>query len=94
MSWQDDDRSEITIHNLLQMNSGLEWIEDYNNMSDVTKNAFFSNIIWVKCKKNKQFVGIPDMKHGIIRQALPIYCQIFQNIILTQTRLIWNFWYS
>jgi CubicO group peptidase (beta-lactamase class C family) len=39
-SWQQDDRKNITIHNLLQMNSGLEWDEDYGSISDVTKMLF------------------------------------------------------
>jgi len=34
--WQNDDRREITMNNLLQMNSGLDWNEDYGNLSDVT----------------------------------------------------------
>jgi CubicO group peptidase (beta-lactamase class C family) len=33
--WQNDERSQITINNLMQMNSGLEWNEDYGNSSDV-----------------------------------------------------------
>ena len=39
-SWQNDDRKNITIHNLLQMNSGLAWDEDYGSISDVTKMLF------------------------------------------------------
>ena len=38
--WETDERKEITIHNLLQMNSGLEWDEDYNSISDVTRMLF------------------------------------------------------
>ncbi len=33
--WANDDRREITMNNLMQMNSGLEWNEDYGNSSDV-----------------------------------------------------------
>jgi len=35
-SWQKDDRRNITINDLMQMQSGLEWNEDYGNRSDVT----------------------------------------------------------
>lgn len=33
--WQDDDRKIITLHDLMQMQSGLEWNEDYGARSDV-----------------------------------------------------------
>lgn len=33
--WQNDDRKNITINNLLQMQSGLKWNEDYGSGSDV-----------------------------------------------------------
>lgn len=33
--WQDDDRKTITLHDLMQMRSGLEWNEDYGARSDV-----------------------------------------------------------
>ncbi len=34
--WKEDERSNITLNNLLQMNSGLKWNETYGNLSDVT----------------------------------------------------------
>ena len=33
--WQDDGRKSITLNDLMQMQSGLEWNEDYGNRSDV-----------------------------------------------------------
>ena len=33
--WQGDNRKDITLNDLLQMQSGLEWNEDYGNRSDV-----------------------------------------------------------
>lgn len=38
--WQNDERKNITTNDLLHMNSGLEWEEDYNTISDVTKMLF------------------------------------------------------
>jgi CubicO group peptidase (beta-lactamase class C family) len=34
--WKNDNRREITINNMLHMQSGLRWNEDYGNRSDVT----------------------------------------------------------
>ncbi len=35
-SWKNDERKNITINNLLQMSSGLNWIENYSKLSNVT----------------------------------------------------------
>ncbi len=35
-AWKSDERSSITLNDLMQMQSGLEWNEDYGNRSDVT----------------------------------------------------------
>jgi CubicO group peptidase (beta-lactamase class C family) len=40
--WQDE-RKEITINDLLQMQSGLKWNEDYGNRSDVTVMLYCEN---------------------------------------------------
>lgn len=38
--WDNDDRSKITLNDLLHMKSGLAWEEDYSKISDVTKMLF------------------------------------------------------
>ena len=38
--WAEDDRKKITLDNLLRMNSGLEFNEDYASPSDATKMLF------------------------------------------------------
>lgn len=38
--WENDKRANITLSDLLHMNSGLEWNEDYNNLSGVTRMLF------------------------------------------------------
>ena len=38
--WQTDERKNITINNLMQMQSGLRWNEDYGNRSDVTQMLY------------------------------------------------------
>jgi len=34
--WKEDERSKITLNDLMQMQSGLKWNENYGNKSDVT----------------------------------------------------------
>lgn len=41
--WKDDERSKITISDLMQMQSGLNWNEDYGNRSDVTMMLYCQN---------------------------------------------------
>jgi CubicO group peptidase (beta-lactamase class C family) len=38
--WQGDDRSKITLNDLLQMQSGLKWNEDYGTRSDINLMLF------------------------------------------------------
>ena len=38
--WQGDNRSKITLNDLLQMQSGLKWNEDYGSRSDVNLMLF------------------------------------------------------
>ena len=38
--WETDARSTITINNLMQMNAGLQWTENYFNLSEVTKMLY------------------------------------------------------
>jgi hypothetical protein len=40
LEWQTDERKKITINNLMQMQSGLRWNEDYGNRSDVTQMLY------------------------------------------------------
>jgi len=45
--WKNDERSKITLNDLMQMQSGLRWNEDYGNRSDVTLMLSFVKAIWV-----------------------------------------------
>ncbi len=42
-AWKNDERSKITYNDLLHMNSGLAWEENYKTISDVTKMLFFES---------------------------------------------------
>lgn len=55
-SWKNDKRANITINDLLHMNSGLAWNEDYNTISDVTKMLFLANDM-TKTQEEKELIG-------------------------------------
>ena len=57
-SWQNDERKNITINNLLRMQSGLAWDEDYSSISDVTKMLFLDTDM-TKAQEEKQAVAKP-----------------------------------
>ncbi|MCM4158657.1 serine hydrolase [Antarcticibacterium flavum] len=56
--WEKDARSKISLNNLLQMSSALEWEEDYSKISDVTRMLFLAeNMTCVQLEKT--LVGDP-----------------------------------
>jgi len=57
--WADDERSSITYNDLLHMNSGLEWEEDYNTLSDVTRMLYLESEMG-RSQIEKPLEGIPD----------------------------------
>ena len=57
--WQNDDRKNITYNNLLQMNSGLEWEEDYNKICDVTEMLYLKENM-SKMQAEKELIGEPN----------------------------------
>ncbi|MCE5347492.1 MAG: beta-lactamase family protein [Bacteroidales bacterium] len=52
--WKNDERRKITLNNLMQMQSGLKWNENYGNRSDVT--------VMLHCES--------DMSHFAVDQPL------------------------
>lgn len=53
--WEEDNRRDITLNNLLQMNSGLEWDENYNRMSDAT------NMLYVDADMSELQISNPQI---------------------------------
>ncbi|WP_136465160.1 serine hydrolase domain-containing protein [Flagellimonas onchidii] len=76
--WEQDERKNITLDNLLRMQSGLEWDEDYSKISDVTKMLFLESDM-AKAQRNKKSIAKPtdvwnyssgttNLLSGILRQ--------------------------
>jgi CubicO group peptidase (beta-lactamase class C family) len=58
-AWNLDERSAITYDDLLRMQSGLEWDENYNDISDVTKMLFLSTDMTL-VQPQKKLVAAPE----------------------------------
>ncbi len=90
--WENDDRKNITIHNLLQMNSGLEWDEDYNTISDVTKMLFLSEDM-TKTQLNKPLVGKPNETWNYSSGTTNVLSGILRKQFKTHQEYL-DFWYT
>ncbi|CAM1366827.1 CubicO group peptidase, beta-lactamase class C family [Tenacibaculum sediminilitoris] len=90
--WENDDRKNITIHNLLQMNSGLEWEEDYNTISDVTKMLFLEKNM-TKTQVNKSLIGKPDESWNYSSGTSNLLSGILRTKFDTHQEYL-DFWYS
>lgn len=90
--WQTDDRKKITINDLLHMNSGLEWEEDYVKISDATKMLFQAEDMGkVQLEKTEKYKpnshwnyssGTTNLLSGILRQQFKTHQEYL------------DFWYS
>ncbi|WP_291098012.1 MULTISPECIES: serine hydrolase domain-containing protein [unclassified Flavobacterium] len=90
--WANDERAKITIANLLNMNSGLEWEEDYTKISDVTKMLFLdADMSQAQLIKPTQFKpnthwnyssGTTNLLSGILRKQFKTHQEYL------------DFWYS
>jgi CubicO group peptidase (beta-lactamase class C family) len=51
--WSNDDRKDITLNNVLQMSTGIEWVEDYGSISDVTKMLYTKDDVYKAATTNQ-----------------------------------------
>lgn len=91
-SWQNDARKEITLHNLLQMNSGLEWDENYDEISDATKMLFLDRDM-SKMQEYKPLVGKPNESWNYSSGTTNLLSGVLRNLFETHQDYL-DFWYS
>ena len=91
-SWQNDDRKNITIHNLLQMNSGLEWDENYDEISDATKMLFLDRDM-TKMQEEKPLVGKPNETWNYSSGTTNLLSGILRKQFKTHQEYL-DFWYT
>jgi CubicO group peptidase (beta-lactamase class C family) len=90
--WRKDERKEISIHNLLQMNSGLEWDEDYNSISDVSKMLFLERDM-TKIQIEKPLVGMPNETWNYSSGTTNLLSGILRRQFKTHQEYL-DFWYA
>ncbi len=90
--WEADERSEITLNNLLQMNSGLEWLEDYNTMSDVSKMLFLETDM-TTIQKRKPLTGTPNNSWNYSSGTTNLLSGFIRNQFKTHQQYL-DFWYA
>lgn len=90
--WQNDERKKITINDLLHMNSGLEWEEDYGKISDVTKMLFMAEDM-TQSQIDKPFVGQPNNSWNYSSGTTNLLSGILRKQFKTHQEYL-DFWYS
>ncbi|NQV78077.1 MAG: serine hydrolase, partial [Lutibacter sp.] len=90
--WEEDERSKITLNNLLQMNSGLEWDEDYNTMSDVTKMLFLEKDM-TQTQLQKPLTGEPNNSWNYSSGTSNPVSGFIRNQFKTHQEYL-DFWYA
>jgi CubicO group peptidase (beta-lactamase class C family) len=90
--WKNDDRKQITIHNLLQMNSGLEWDENYDAISDVTKMLFLERDM-THSQVRKPLAGKPNESWNYSSGTTNLLSGILRSQFKTHQEYL-DFWYT
>ena len=90
--WQNDARKNITINDLLHMNSGLEWEEDYGKISDATKMLFQAEDM-TKSQIDKKQVGKPNNTWNYSSGTTNLLSGILRKQFKTHQEYL-DFWYS
>ena len=91
-AWEQDERSKITLSDLLHMNSGLEWVEDYNTISDVTNMLFMEEDI-PKVQLDKPLVGTPNQRWNYSSGTTNLLSGFIRDQFKTHQEYL-DFWYA
>lgn len=91
-AWRKDRRAIITINDLLHMNSGLEWEEDYGKISDVTKMLFQAEDMG-KSQIEKPAKYPPNLHWNYSSGTTNLLSGILRKQFKTHQEYL-NFWYS
>ncbi|MEZ0007478.1 CubicO group peptidase (beta-lactamase class C family) [Flavobacterium sp. 28YEA47A] len=90
--WKNDKRSEITINDLLHMNSGLEWEEKYDKICDATLMLFQAEDM-AEAQRKKPLIGKPNESWNYSSGTTNLLSGILRSQFKTQQEYL-DFWYS
>ncbi len=90
--WANDERAKITINDLIHMNSGLEWEEDYTTICDATQMLFQAEDM-TKSQIDKPLVGKPNSTWNYSSGTSNLLSGILRKQFKTHQEYL-DFWYS
>ncbi|WPO80265.1 serine hydrolase [Flavobacterium sp. KACC 22761] len=90
--WQNDERKNITVNDLLHMNSGLEWEENYSTICDATQMLFQSEDMG-KVQMDKPAKYKPNTHWYYSSGTTNLLSRILRSQFKTQQEYL-DFWYS
>lgn len=90
--WANDNRKLITTSDLLHMNSGLQWVEDYATISDATKMLFQSEDM-TRAQLEKPAEYKPNMRWNYSSGTTNLLSGILRKQFKTHQEYL-DFWYS
>ena len=90
--WKNDERAKITTNDLLQMNSGLEWSEEYDKISDAT-TMLFRNSDMTKTQITKPLIGPIGNTWNYSSGTTNLLSGILRMQFKTHQQYL-DFWYS
>jgi CubicO group peptidase (beta-lactamase class C family) len=90
--WANDKRKLITTSDLLHMNSGLQWVEDYTTISDVSKMLFQAPDM-TRSQLEKPAEYKPNMRWNYSSGTTNLLSGILRKQFKTHQEYL-DFWYS
>ncbi|GEP49975.1 serine hydrolase [Flavobacterium noncentrifugens] len=90
--WKNDKRAKITTNDLLHMNSGLEWEEKYDKISDATKMLFQAKDM-SRSQLEKRAVAEPNSLWNYSSGTTNLLSGILRKQFKTHQEYL-DFWYS
>jgi CubicO group peptidase (beta-lactamase class C family) len=91
VTWKNDDRKQVTIHNLLQMNSSLEWHQKRIGLSDAVKMLYL-NLDMTQRQIKVRMLGKPNEIWNYSSGTTNILSTILRQQFKTHQEHL-NFWY-